>query len=446
MRKRVRFPQVGLLILVFASFVQSVSAHEPTYTLVDAFRDALANDARLALVEIQMDAQLEQKNQAESQLGMQANLSGMAGWQRYSVQGVNRSTEQNTSNETITVTQPLYSPRQRELLEQSLIKIDYAKLNLNNKRVELAMRVVEGYLNALMAQESYQLSKFQSETAIKNLNQVEEALKLGYSSKVDLFSAKSEVDNAKARELADALAMQTQRHGLEQMVGRKLPERLPMLHVAEEQWVASFLANKDWLSIAKSDSLELSLSEKAVDIARRELEVRKAESKPVVQAGLQYGQIQGGSSYTAGENQYLYAQVSMPLYDSGYNDSRRREATVLIRASEQEMRIKTLEIEKRVQELRAGLESSKEQLSALRQAISSGEVYLELSEESYRLGLRNLLEVQRAKEKLHANQRDFLKASMMMVNYLCQLYAVSAKLDEAWLGTLSGVLWTNRTN
>lgn len=186
------------------------------------------------------------------------------------------------------------------------------------------------------------------------------------------------------------------------------------------------------------------LSDLSVDIARKELEVRRSEAKPQVLMGFQYGQTQGGSSYTTGENQYLYMQLSMPIYDSGYNSSRKREAEALIKSSEQEYRVKSLEVEKQVQELLANLESTKERLSALRQAITSGEAYLELSEESYRLGLRNLLEVQRAKEKLYANQRDLLKTSMSMVSYLCQLYAVSAKLDEVWIDSLSRVLWIDR--
>jgi outer membrane protein TolC len=214
-----------------------------------------------------------------------------------------------------------------------------------------------------------------------------------------------------------------------------------MLRLNEDRLFATFLSRHDWLAVAKDNNLDLSLSAMSSDIARKELAVRTAEGKPQVQLGVQYGQIQGGSSYTTGENKYVYVQASMPLYDSGYHASRKREAQALIQTSEQETRIKSLEIDKQVQELLANLSSSKERVVALRQAISSGEVYLELSQESYQLGLRNLLEVQRAKEKLYANQRDLLKTSLSMVSYVVQLYAVTAELDAPWVASLSQLLW-----
>lgn len=215
-------------------------SHATPYTFIEAYHDALVNDARLAVVETQVKAQEEQVNQAEAQLGMQANLSATTGWQNYKTQSSHSATEQTTNNESVTLSKSLYAPKTSLLVDQSLIRVDYAKLNLNNKRVELGVRVAEAYLNALMAQESRKLSQFQLETALANLNQVDEALKLGYSSKVDLFSAKAEVDDAKARVLADDLAMITQRQALQQIVGRALPQQLPMLSISEMELSEKF--------------------------------------------------------------------------------------------------------------------------------------------------------------------------------------------------------------
>ena len=89
----------------------------------------------------------------------------------------------------------------------------------------------------------------------------------------------------------------------------------------------------------------------------------------------------------------------------------------------------------------AAIYASREKLQAVAQAIASGESYLASVEEGYRLGLRDLAEVSRAKEKLFANRREQSRASVEMLNALVQLHAVSGKLSDDAVTQISKAVW-----
>jgi outer membrane protein TolC len=411
------------------------------YTIADAYRDALQYDATLASGVARFKAEGEQTEQAKSQKRPQLNATVFTGWEQYGLQGGGAQKSQATNKEMLAATQALYAPKSDALIEQSLVKVDYSRLNLDSQRAELAVRVSQAYLSTLLAQEGRKLSQAQVETAQKRLYQVSESLKLGYASKVDTYSAQADVDDAQSKLLADEQGLVIQRQGLQQLVGRTLPETLPVPSVQEVALLDKFLLGRDWLSEAKQRNLNVRMAQLGVDIAQKELAVRKAEGKPQVNLGVQYSQTQGGSSYAMGEDKYVFLQLAMPLYTGGYADSRQREALSLIDASQEELRAKSLSAEKLAQEQVSNLISARQRLAALKKAVTSGQNYLTSAEEGYKLGLRDLVEVQRAKEKLYTNQRDLLKSRVELLSNLFQLYAVTAQLDEAWVSALSSDLW-----
>ena len=55
--------------------------------------------------------------------------------------------------------------------------------------------------------------------------------------------------------------------------------------------------------------------------------------------------------------------------------------------------------------------------------------------------MRDITEVSRAKEKLYANRRDQIRASVELLNALVQLYAVSGELDAAAMQQISKAAW-----
>ena len=62
-------------------------------------------------------------------------------------------------------------------------------------------------------------------------------------------------------------------------------------------------------------------------------------------------------------------------------------------------------------------------------------------EEGYRLGVRDIAELARAKEKLFVNRRDQVRTTVELLNSLVQLHAVSGLLDEHAISQISHSFW-----
>lgn len=411
-------------------------------TLADAHALALAQDAKLASAQARLEADSEQVPQARSQLLPQVSASVSSKQENYVLPGRATNFDERTSNQNLQVTQPVYARKAWHALDQAELKVDYARLRLDSAQVELGLRVSEAYLNILLAQENLALSQQQVDTTQSRLKQVEEALKVGYASKVDVFSLKAELDDARARQIADEQQLKFFRQKLKVLIGQEPPDHLPWPKLDAAQLHQRFVQGRDWLEEARNRNLDVQMSQVGLSVAQQEVEVRKSDHYPTVNLGAYYSDAQGSTYFAQkNDNKVLYLELKMPLYQGGYVSSRVREGEALLRSAEQDARFAEREAQKLAQEQLSNFASAQERLEALKQAVSSGEAYLASVEEGYRLGLRDIAEVSRAKEKLFANKRDRVRSSMDAINALMQLYALTGQLDAGQVGQISQVLW-----
>lgn len=411
-------------------------------TLQDAYLLAVSKDAKLASASARLEADQEQTEQAQAQLLPQVTASMSAKKEQYQLPSSSRDFDENTNNKNLQVTQVVYNRQALHGLEQAGLKVDYAKLRLLGITNELGMRVAQAYLNVLLAQENRLLSQQQVVTTEKRLAQVDAALKVGYSTKVDRLGLIAELDNAKAQLQSDEQQVATYKQRLKVLIGQNVPSVLPWPKFDNKVVVNKLTAGRDWLSDAANHNIDVMMQQKAVEVAQQEVEVRTSAFYPTLNLGAYYADASGASYFAQkNDNKVAYLEMKMPLYQGGYDSSRVREGRALLKSAEYDEKFAQLDATQQAQEQLSNVRSSQERLDALAQAIVSGEAYLASVEEGYRLGVRDISEVSRAKEKLFANRRDQVRATVDLLNALIQLYAVAGKLDDQSMQQISGLVW-----
>lgn len=414
-------------------------------TLVDAYQLALAKDAKLASSQNKLLADQEMTEQAKAQLLPQVSASLSSKQEAYQTPRDPRKFDERTTNRNVQVTQSLFNRQAWLALDQAGLKVDYAKLRLLSASNELGVRVAQAYLTVLMAQENLNLSEQQVQTTRQRLEQVTAALKVGYSTKVDKLSLMAELDDAMARLTSDQQQLVFFRERLKGIIGQKVPEQLPWPSVDAQQLLGQFVQAKDWLQQAEQGNLEVRLQQKAIEVAQQEIEVRKSAFYPTVNLGAYYADADGATYFAQkNDNRAVYVEMRVPLYQGGYDQSRVRESRALLRSAEFDAQYAKIDAQQRAQEQVSALRSSKEKNEALFQAIQSGEAYLASAEEGYRLGVRDIAEVLRAKEKLLTNRREQIKTQLEMINALVLLYAVVGELEEPIMQQISKQLWLGK--
>ncbi len=416
----------------------------PSYamTLSEAYALALSKDAKLAASSARLEADEELKAQATAQLLPQVTASVSAKKEQYQLPTSKTNFDETTNNRNLQVTQPIYNRQAFYGYDQAGLKVDYARLRLSATQNELGVRVAEAYLNCLLAQENLALSKQQIETTEQRVKQVNAALKVGYSTKVDALGLAAELDDARAIYTSDQQRLTAARQKLKVIIGQEIPEVLPWPSVKPESIMSQFVMSTPWLDEAQQSNLDVQLQRKAVEVAQQEVEMRRSAFYPVVNVGAFYADADGSTYFAQkNDNKAIYLEMKLPLYQGGYDSSRVRESRALLRSAEFDAEYARLYATQQAQEQLSALYASREKLQAVAQAIASGESYLASVEEGYRLGLRDLAEVSRAKEKLFANRREQSRASVEMLNALVQLHAVSGKLSDDAVTQISKAVW-----
>ncbi|MCI4410366.1 MAG: TolC family protein [Thiotrichales bacterium] len=422
-------------LLALPSFAQVM-------TLNDAYQLALAKDAKLASSEARLEADKEQKDQALSQLLPQVTASMSAKKELYQLPNNPLSFDENTNNKNLQITQAIYNRQALYGYDQAGLKVDYAKLRLTSAQNELGVRVAQAYLNVLLSQENVALSQQQVATTEQRLNQVTAALKVGYSTKVDRLALVAELDNAQAQLTTDQQQLVFYRQKLKVLIGQSVPDVLPWPQFSPEGLTAEFIQDKSWLELAQNNNLDVQLQKKAVEVAQQEVEVRASGFYPTVNLGAYYADASGATYFAQkNDNKAIYLEMKLPLYQGGYDSSRVREGRSLLRSAEFDAQYASMDATQQAQEQLSNIRASREKLVALKQAIASGEAYLASAEEGYRLGVRDISEVSRAKEKLFSNRRDQSRSTVEMLNSLVQLHAISGQLDATAIAKISQAAW-----
>jgi outer membrane protein TolC len=122
-------------------------------------------------------------------------------------------------------------------------------------------------------------------------------------------------------------------------------------------------------------------------------------------------------------------------------NSRVREGEAMVRSLQKEAEFARRDAAKKIQEQLSAVTTAAERLKAIEKAIDSGGVYLASVEDGFRLGLRDITEVSRAKEKLFANKRDKIKTTVDFVNALINLHTNTGLVDDDVIKQISDACW-----
>lgn len=431
---------LSFVIMVMA--LSSRAAFAANMTLDEAYQLALAKDAKLASSQARLEADQELTEQALSQLLPQINLTASVKKEQYQLPGNSNRFDESTNNKNVQLSQAIYDRQAFHVLDQAGLKVDYARLRLSSTANELGVRLAQSYLNVLLTQENLILSQQQVDSIEKRLEQVTAALKVGYSTKVDRLSLQAELDDAKAKLTADQQQQLFFRQKLKMLIGQDVSESLPWPTLDAPALINQFVRSQSWLEVAQNNNPDVLMQQKAVEVAQQEVEVRQSTFYPTLTLGSYYADSSGATYFAQkNDNKAVYLEMKLPLYQGGHDSSRVRESRSLLRSAEYDAQYAQREATQQAQEQVSAANASLEKLGALKQAILSGESYLASVEEGYRLGVRDITEVSRAKEKLYTNRRDQIRASVELLSALVQLHAVAGQLDEQAMKRISKAVW-----
>jgi outer membrane protein len=412
--------------------------------LKSVYQEALTSDPSYQAARFENQTTKERLPQAKSALGPQVAANASIGENRtyFRDPGTNllgqanpRTSGSGTRSYGVSLSQPLYRAQSNIVVSQAELQLKAAEARLADAQQDLIVRVAQAYFDVLLARDNVALSEAQKRAFGEQLAQAQRNFEVGTATIVDTLEAQARFDQTNAREIADKNDLEVKLRALEQLTGKRVQALDPLRDPLDLQGPQP--NNLDsWVTASNERSFAIAQTRLALDTARLEIDRTKAANSPTIDA---VGNVSGGRSPRdnfgplgpSSVNAGISIQLSVPLYTSGLNESRTREATANRDRTEQDLERIRRAVNQSVRQFFLNVTSGIAQVRALEQALASTQKQLESTILGRDVGVRTGVDVLNAQQGVFQTRRDLQAARYNYLMSTLRLKAAAGDLTDA---------------
>jgi outer membrane protein len=416
-----------LKLLSLALALSAISLPSHGEDLLDAYREARANDPVLSQADAQRLSVGENVNQARALLLPQ--LSAGLSLSQTTSSGSSVTRDPNTGQVVQTTANPGHS-RTRDIsgnLSQTVLDLSkIADLKAAHSQAsaqdalyqaalqQLFVRVSTAYFNVLTSQDALAFAKANEEAYKQQYEQSDQRFKVGLSAITDVYQAKSFYESAKAQTIAASNTLDDAREALAQITGKptgelkKLRDDLPMSPpVPNDQ--------KAWVDQALQNNPNI-LSEKySVEAAEHSISAARAGHLPTINANVSYGK-----SATWYQNSNLHFRqpssttigltLSVPIFEGGATQSRVRQSIYQRDAAQDTLEVQRRQVTRDTLNYYRSVIAGISQVEAAKSAVDAGQKALDATRAGFSVGTKTILDVLTAIQTLTSSESQYSQA------------------------------------
>lgn len=396
--------------------------------LSDAYDLALKNESHLRSLTLKTEATKESTEQSKARLYPQ--LQGSVSWGRYEYEAayLREPVKENYKSYSISATQPLYHPEVWKGIDESKAREMAAGYQLQSEVQKLGLDVAKAYFNLLRTHRNVELFKSKREFYETKYKQLDEMLKIGLTNRMDFLEAKIHSDKALSELLAEQKRLQVATLRLEHLIKEPVGE-LPNFDFTAVEVDKLFHERSVWEGkLSNNPNLRASIASQ--DMATYQAAARKYGHYPKVDLNINRKETFTQDTVAHKYDNQAIVQMSIPIYEGGFTQSRVREGILLMDSAQQEVEYNRLQSKLRFEELWAEYQLNVETIQASKESEKSAELFLESVEKGNKAGLKSVVDVLEARAKLYEVKRDTIDAGYELVNNYLSLLDVSGELNS----------------
>jgi outer membrane protein len=414
-----------LKLLTLALALAAISLPSHGEDLLDAYRDARANDPVLSQADATRLSIGEGVNQARALLLPQIN----ADLTLSQTNGGNGSSYQDPATGQIISSSAFGHSRSRNLsgtLSQSVLDFSkYANLKAAHSNAnaqdefyqaavqQLYVRVATAYFNVLTSEDALTYAKANEDAFRQQFDQSDQRFKVGLSAITDVYQAKAYYEAAKANTIAAQNTLNDAHEALTQITGKptgqlkKLREDLPMqppVPADQDSWVKQALQTNPNLLAQKAN----------VETAEHNISAARAGHLPTVSASVSYGKsaswYQNGGGRDNGASTTFGVTLSVPIFSGGATQSRVRQSIYQRDAATDGMESQRRQVVRDTLNYYRSVIAGIAQVSSAKASVDSGKKALEATRAGFEVGTQTLTNVLLAIQTLTSSESTYSQA------------------------------------
>jgi outer membrane protein, protease secretion system len=418
--------------------------------LMQAYQAAQKQDANILASRAAAQSGRERLPQAISQL--LPNISASASQHRNNLNsiaadstGKEKTTDSRytSSNQTVSLRQPLFRPYQIALYNQAKAQETDANATLAQEEQNLAVRVSSAYFEVMLTHEQLALVLAQRASFTVQLDAARKAFAAGSGTRTDGDEAQAKLDMNLAQEIEARQNVDYTLRQLEMLVNQPVAKvsslnvaKLELLHPQPNSLT-------DWVKRAELHSPQLQALTAQLEAAGQEVNKAMSEHLPTLDLVAQWSRSKS-ESITNIDSRYTNAavglQLNVPLFSGGYVNSLVRQAL-----ADQERVTQALEANRRDLGLRVhkefrGVTESIPKIKALEQAMRSADQLVLSSRKSFQAGSRTTVDILNAEQQRVMVQRDLAQARYQYLLARIRLLSLVGAADAEAMTAVNSLL------
>ncbi|SFE96723.1 TolC family outer membrane protein [Nitrosomonas sp. Nm166] len=425
------FAIAGIILFGQASTVHALS-------LLDAYEAALQHDPiyRSALHESEAGQQAESIGLASLLPNLSITHSQSTSTGTITQTGVagTRPLDFDSQVSTLSLRQPLINMEAIAGYRQGKAQADSSRAKFTARSQQLVVRLVEAYVETLLAQDHVRLAETQRDS-LEELKRVNERmLQKGEGTATDVLETQSKYAIAQTRVIEANDELKVAQLKLEAIIGQKITQ-LDRLSDMFSSRAIQLQDYDSWHALALERNAELVTQRHAVASGKEEIRKSHAGHAPRVDLVASLTRNKAGSFITQDRDVSLATvgvEVNFPLYAGGRVNAITAQAKANHARAEADLDAIT---DKVLVELRTQynlLLSGVKRIESLELAVKSAELLVDATQKSIRGGIRINLNLLDAQQQLHTARRDLAQAryNYLLAYLRLQLAAGTLVLDD----------------
>jgi outer membrane protein len=346
----------------------------------------------------------------------------------------------------LTLKQPVYRPQSLATYNQADYQVKQAEATFALAGQDLAVRVVQAYLDVLAAQDTLELVGAQKAAISEQLAQAKRNFEVGTATITDTHEAQSRYDLVVSQEIAAQNDLVNRRQSLQLITGKEYP-RLATLRADVRIPPPDPNQMQAWVDLAEKQSYAVQIQEAAAETARLGVRLASGGHWPTLDLVAKYGQ-STQSAITSSANlpgvdttsASIGLELNVPLFKGGSLSSVEREAAANYNKTREDLQNARRTAALTARQSYVSVVNGIAQISALEQALISSQSALDSNRLGYEVGVRINIDVLNAQQQLFSTRRDLALARYNTISSHLKLRAAAGNLREEDIEAFNRVL------
>jgi len=365
-------------------------------------------------------------NQSKDQYMPHLNISGQYGYQDYDL-GSSLSSKPykgESYNYMFSVRQPIYRARLLDAIHDAQAREKLAKIEQKDQEARLVIQIVQSSIEILRDKKTVEVLSKKTKVLKKAYDNIYDKYKVQLASSADLFQAKAMLHQSQS-ELTQAKQKYDYNLFNLQLLTKTKDIKRYINKLDFSQKSLKFLkkrANIKTLKKLVNNNTQLKYYKQLIKIAKIQIDLRKSERLPQVDAVVSYADA-GGSldSVTRQNESKAMITLNFPIYQGGYVSDRVEEGRYLLMSSQEDYldlyQNISISMEKSISNIQGGLES----INAQNIALNASKKYFQSMVQSYKNGVASLTDTYLA-------ESDYRDSQLKLINIEADVYLSIAEV------------------